>query len=355
MPPEASATIAAALEGPPAGRGFASPSPRDSETASCAAQPPPPLDLSIVIVSWNTRHVVRECLESVFANLGSLSAEVIVIDNASSDGSAELIAGAFPQVRLVANHINRGFAAANNQGLRVAKGRYVLLLNPDTVVLPDALQRTLDHAESHPTAGIIGCQVWESPQSVQRTCFRFPSPLNTLLWVTGASAWLSRSRIAGRAAYGPWQRESERDVDVVSGMFMLVRREAIDEVGLMDESFFVFAEEADWCRRFRNAGWRCVFAPVGRILHVNGGSQSTEQAAVKMYVEMQKSVLLFHRKHLGLISWATAKLLFSLSMVARTLWWRLWAALRIGRLSGQKARKSQAAARFHLTGAEPGW
>lgn len=306
-----------------------------------------PLDLSIIIVGWNTRDFLRDCLASIDANLGSLSAEVIVIDNASSDGSAEMIAAEFPCVRLIANTVNRGFAAANNQGLKAAGGRYLLLLNPDTVILDDVLPRITAWADAHPAAGVVGCQVLENEHTVQRTCFRFPSPLNTLMWVTGLSAWRPRSRLAGRAAYGPWQRDAERDVDVVSGMFMLVRREAFEQVGPMDEGFFVFAEEADWCRRFHDAGWRCVFAPVGRVLHVDGGSKSTDQVSVRMYVEMQKGWLRFHRKHLGLVGWAAAKLLFAVSMAARAIWWRCVAG------DDARARLSAAAARFHFTGKVP--
>ncbi len=313
------------------------------------------LDLSIVIVNWNTQHVIVDCLESVLANLGELSAEVIVIDNASTDDSARVIAERFPQVQLIANDANRGFAAANNQGMRIARGQYVLLLNPDTVVLDEVFEKTLDYARRHPDVGMVGCQVMGSAQTVQRTCFRFPSPLNTLMWVSGALAWFPRSRVAGRAAYGPWNRQDEREVDVVSGMFMFVRRQAIEQVGLMDEAYFVFAEEADWCYRFRSAGWRCVFAPVGRVMHVDGGSKSTEQASVKMYVEIQKSLLLFHRKHLGWRRWALSKLLFSTTMITRLLWWTVWAAIGVGTKSELKASQSAAAVRYQWTGREPAW
>lgn len=313
------------------------------------------LDLSIVIVNWNTQHVIVDCLRSVLANLGELSTEVIVIDNASTDDSVQVIAERFPQVQLIANDTNRGFAAANNQGMRIARGAYVLLLNPDTVVLDGAFDKTLAYARRHPDIGVLGCQVMESTQAVQRTCFRFPSPLNTLMWVSGALAWFPRSRIAGRAAYGPWNRRDEREVEVVSGMFMLVRCEAIEQVGLMDEAYFVFAEEADWCYRFRSAGWRCVFAPVGRIVHVDGGSKSTEQASVRMYVEIQKSLLLFHRKHLGWGRWALCKFLFLTTMVTRLAWWTMWAALGVGESSRHKASQSAAAVRYQWTGREPAW
>ena len=256
-------------------------------------------------------------------------------------------------MKLIVNDVNRGFAAGNNQGMRIARGRFILLLNPDTIVLGDVLQKTLEHARREPTAAVIGCQVMESETTVQRTCFRYPSSFNTLLWVTGLSAWFPRSRFAGRAAYGPWDRNTSRDVDVVSGMFMLVRRDAVEEVGLMDEDYFVFAEEADWCRRFRKAGWRCVFSPVGRILHVDGGSKSTEQASVRMYVEMQKNMLLFHRKQLGPASSAVTRVLFATSMVVRAIWWWLGSMIDAGAVSRAKARQSAAAAVYHWTGREP--
>ena len=339
MPPEARAVI-----------DVPKPQAKPAPAARCAAGT---LDISIVIVNWNTRHVVQNCLESVFAHLGSLAAEVIVIDNASRDGSAEMIAERFTRAKLIVNSENQGFAKANNQGMRIARGRYVLLLNPDTVVLDDVFRKTIEYADHHPDAAVVGCQVMESSATIQRTCFRFPSPLHTLLWVSGVSAWYPKSRIAGHAAYGPWGRDSNRDVDVVSGMYMLVRREAIEHVGLMDEDYFVFAEEADWCYRFRQAGWRCVFAPVGRILHVDGGSKSTEQVSIPMYVEMQKNLLIFHRKHLGLLCWGATKFLFSVSMIVRMLWWSFWGLSRTGELSRHKALQSAAAARYHWTGVEP--
>ncbi len=307
-------------------------------------------DLSVIIVNWNTRHVVGDCIESVLANLGSLDAEVIVVDNASDDGSAQMIAQDFPQVRLIANDDNRGFAAANNQGMRVAHGRYVLLLNPDTVVLDDVLERTVAWADVNPDAGVVGCQVLQDPDTIQRTCFRFPSPLGMGLWMSGAVACFPRSPIARWATYGSWQRETERNVDVVSGMFMLVRRVALQEIGPMDEGYFVFAEEADWCYRFRKAGWRCVFAPEGRILHLDGGGKSTEQASVKMYVQMQKGLLRFHRLHRSRVQWVATKALFATSMLVRMLWWKACSTLRIGRRPAHKAAQATAAARFHWLG-----
>ncbi|MDY7108507.1 MAG: glycosyltransferase family 2 protein [Planctomycetota bacterium] len=328
------------------------PSSSDSDVTPDAGVDAPVPDLSIIIVNWNARDLLRDCLDSIEANRGALGLELIVVDNASTDGSAAMIAREFPSVHLIANGRNAGFAAANNQGLRAARGRFLLLLNPDTVVLDDALTRALRRAEADPTIGILGCQARTAPEVIQRTCFRFPSPLTTLLWVSGLSSRFPRAPLLGWATYGPWDRRSEREVDVVSGMFMLVRREALEEVGLMDEAFFLYAEEADWCRRFRDAGRRCVLTPEACILHVHGGGNSTEQIGAHADVHKQQGTLQYHRKHRSFAAWLTTKMLFAVSSVLRTLWWSLWSALRIGRLSRAKAAQSARAMRFHWLNAE---
>lgn len=320
-----------------------------------ALPPPKVLDLSIVIVNWNTRQVLDDCLASVFRHLNGFRAEVIVIDNASTDDSVAFIRDRYPQVRLLCNTENNGFAGANNQGMAIARGRYFCLLNPDTVVLDDVFHRTIEYADAHDDVGVVGCQVWETRRTIQRTCFRYPSPLNTLMWVSGFSAWFPMHNLFGRAAYGRWSRQEVRDVNVVSGMYMLVKREAIEQVGLMDPDYFVFAEEADWCHRFTAAGWRCVFAPVGRILHVDGGSKSTQQASVKMYVEMQKNILLFHRRRRSRFDWIACACLFAVSMPLRAVWWSTVSSLIRGPMARHKARQSWAATAFHWLRREPNW
>ena len=310
-------------------------------------------DLSIVIVNWNTRDMLRDCLHSVHASLDDLDVEVMVVDNASSDGSAAMVEEEFPEVRLIANHDNRGFAAANNQGMKPSSGRYVLLLNPDTIVAPVTLNRMIRYADDHTDAAVIGCQVYESEHCIQRTCFRYPDPVNTLFAETGLSRLCSGSRLFGRYWMGDWDRKSEREVDVVSGMFMLVRREAIEQVGFMDESYFIFAEEADWCHRFRRAGWRCIFTPEARIIHRDGGGKSTEQISVRMYVQMQKSLLMFQRKNLGRRAWFTSWLIYVISTSLRTVLWTSLGVLQIGTRSTHRRKQAVAALRFHLTGREP--
>lgn len=310
-------------------------------------------DVSIIIVSWNTCDVLKNCLNSILRETQSHSYQIIVIDNDSKDGTQAMIRSNFPQIHLIENRENRGFAAANNQGLRVAQGRYCLLLNPDTLVLDGAIDKIIEYADHHPEYAVVGCQVMEDENKVQQTCCQFHSALNTLIWLSGLSYLFPESRVFGRERMGWWKRDTEKEVDVVSGMFMLVRREAIEQVGLLDEDYFIYAEEVDWCFRFWKAGWKCVFAPVARILHLDGGGKSTSQVSVRMYVQQQKSILIFKRKNLGFFSWAISKWIYILAMLQRALLWKLLSILKIGKSSSHQAEQALAALRFHLFGMEP--
>jgi len=250
------------------------PSPVRSALAPAAAPSPgaarlAPPDLSVIVVSWNTCDELRACLESVAAGVRGIMAEVVVVDNASTDGSPDMVMAQFPDVRLVRNADNLGFAAGCNAGLRVATGRYLLLLNPDTVVLGDVLAATVRYLDDHPDVGALGCRVLNTDHSLQLSCFRDPSVLNTLLSVTGL-ARLRWPRSLGREWMRTWQRDSERDVDVVTGCYLATRREVVDDIGLLDDGYFFCGEEADWCHRMREKGWTARFAPVGEIVHLDG-------------------------------------------------------------------------------------
>ena len=263
-----------------------------------------------------------------------------------------MVQAEFPGVVLIANTENRGFAAANNQGLRVAHGTHVLLLNPDTILLDGAVDKMLSWLDLHPDVGCVGCQVLESPGIIQRTCFADPGVLNIAIVELGLMRLARWIPAFGRPWYTDWDRRSERDVEVVSGMFMLVPRRVMDKVGMLDEAFFIYAEEADWCRRIRNAGWRCVFVPAGQIIHLDGGGKSTAQIRPKMYIQMQKSHLIYVRKHQGALAHAATKALFIGSAVLR---WIVFGALSLFRSDGNakaRVRLSAAALRFHFVGRE---
>jgi hypothetical protein len=175
----------------------------------------------------------------------------------------------FPRVRLIRNHENLGFAAGCNAGLEAATGRYLLLLNPDTIVLGDVIAATVRYLDEHPDVATMGCRILNADGSLQPSCFRDPSVLNTFLGVTGL-AKLPWPRFFGRERMTHWQRDSERDVDVVTGCYLATRREVIEDVGLLDAGYFFCGEEADWCRRMRIRGWVLRFAPVGDIIHLDG-------------------------------------------------------------------------------------
>ena len=226
-------------------------------------------DLSVILVSWNTRDELQACLESVVAGVRGISAELVVVDNASSDGSAAMVVDRFPDVQLVRNPENLGFAAGCNAGLEVATGRYVLLLNPDTIVLDDVLAATVQYLDEHPDVGAMGCRVLNADGSLQLSCFRDPSVLNAFLSVTGL-AKLPWPRCLGREWMTHWRRDSERDVDVVTGCYLATRREVVEDVGPLDAGYFFCGEEADWCRRMRARGWVLRFAPLGEIIHLDG-------------------------------------------------------------------------------------
>ena len=275
--------------------------------------------VTIIVVSWNTREVLRACLDSVYENAGAVDFEVIVVDNASVDGSAAMVANDFGRVRLIANSENRGFAAANNQGMALARGRYVLLLNSDTVMLDRALEKTVAFAEAHREAAVVGCRVLNPDHTVQRTCAMFPSALNLLLSSTYAYKLFPKSRFWGRELMTYWDRSDIRPVDVVSGCFMLVRREAVTQVGGMDEAFFMYGEETDWCYRFYRAGWKALFVPSACIIHLGGAS--TRQAASKMRLQLAGSILYFLKKHRSRAEYVVGCLLTALFFLVRIPVW----------------------------------
>jgi len=277
------------------------------------------VDLSIVIVSWNTRDITRECLRSVFDNLGRLDAEVWVVDNASEDGSADMVAEEFPQASLIRNDTNRGFAAGNNQAIAPAQGRYVLLLNSDTVVLGDVLTESVRYMDAHADVGVMGCRVLNPDRTMQETCFMLPSLLNVALLTSGLAKL--NAPFFGRERYRGWRRNSEREVGVVTGCYMMCRRGAIEQVGPLDETFFFCGEETDWCRRFRAGGWRLMFAPVGEIVHI--GNASGRRYDHKRDVLLTAGLVGYHRKHSGVLGAAACWAMLYAFNVSRWLGWTI--------------------------------
>ena len=285
--------------------------------------------VSIVIVSWNTRDILLDCLRSIREQTDA-SHEVIVVDNASVDGTVEAIRDSYPDTRIIANETNRGFAAANNQGAEIASGEFLLLLNPDTVILEHAIDRCLDRMATwrEERIGVLGCQVWENPDLIQKTCFAFPGPKAILTGYFRLDLILRLLPSVEDSEYSNWDRTTDRDVDVVSGMFMLMAREILDEDGLFDEQFFIYAEEADLCFRLSRRGFVRRFWTGAKILHLDGGSKSTDQIRPKMYVQLLDSILRFIRKNRGAIAYWSSRLALTFAMTIRIMVVGVLAAVR---------------------------
>lgn len=261
--------------------------------------------LSIVIVSWNVRRLLRSCLASLERGRGGMELEVIVVDGGSGDGSAEMVAEEFGWVRLVARPDNVGFPRGNNIGLGEASGRYCLLLNPDTEVVGEALATMVGYMEANRTVGALGPQLLYPDGSIQSSRRRFPGLLTGLF----ESTWLQPLAPAGllRRYYAEDLADGETaEVDWVMGACLLVRREAIEQVGLMDEGYFMYSEELDWCRRIKEAGWRVVYLPTAQVIHHEG--KSSEQAVTARHINFQRAKLRYFRKFHGRMTYVVLRL-----------------------------------------------
>jgi hypothetical protein len=252
---------------------------------------------SIIIVSWNVRDLLLRCLASLPQQDEGAEVEVIVVDNASEDGTAEAVRAAFPAVQIIANKENRGFTGGNNQGLARARGDFFFLLNPDTEVRPGALLELRRYLEEHPQVGIVGPRLRYADGSLQPSRRRFPDLLTLFTESTIVQQawpglpWLGRFYLAERSP------EATQAVDWVVGAAMLVRREVYEQVGGLDEGFFMYSEELDWCRRAAAAGWKVVYHPAAEVMHYEG--RSSQQAAAARHIHFFSSRVRYTRKYHG--------------------------------------------------------
>jgi len=253
-------------------------------------------DLSIVIVNWNTKEYLLRCLGSIFKLGQRMNWEVIVIDNGSQDGSGMEVKKSFPFVHLVENEKNLGFAKAANQGLQKASGRYALLLNPDTQVKGEAIEQLRSFMETHLEAGVAGPQLLNSDGSKQNSIANYPS-LATELLNKSLLRWLFPKKFPGK------ERDYSEpvEVDSVIGACMIVRRDAIDQVGLLDEDYFLFLEETDWCYRMAKVGWKIYHVPQAEVDHFQGKSAETVKKRAR--VEFYRSRYHFFKKNRGSLQW----------------------------------------------------
>ncbi len=282
------------------------------------------LDLGVVIVNWNTRDLLRDCLRSLAASDKRVRLQVIVVDNASSDGSADMVRAEFPTVTVIASTTNGGFSYANNLGLRelgfdseVMKTppRYALLLNPDTVVPPETFQVLIDYLDAHPGVGVAGPRLVMLDGRLDLACRRsFPTPEISLWRMTGLSKLFPRNRRFGRYNMTFLPDTQETEVDSVVGAFMLVRREAIVAAGLLDEVFWMYGEDLDWAFRIKEAGWTVMYLPRATVLHVKRAASRLNPRA---RTEFSRAMLLFYRKHYRTQTPLPLHLLILLGLLAR--------------------------------------
>lgn len=251
--------------------------------------------LTIQIVNWNAREHLRHALRSVFENAPDFPFEVLVLDNASQDGSVQMIEKEFPQVHLLVSERNLGFAKGHNELARHAHGRYRLILNPDTLIMPNALTKLARFAEEHPEAGIIGPKLLNPDGSLQYSCRRFPNPVAAIFRNTPLGRLFPNNRYTRDYLMLDWDHNSVREVDWVSGAAMLVRKEVYEQLGGFDEQFFIYVEDVDLCYRAWQAGWKVLYYPDAVIVHAIG--RSTDLVANKMIITFHQSMYKFYKKH----------------------------------------------------------
>jgi GT2 family glycosyltransferase len=253
------------------------------------------LDVSIIIVNWNGRELLRRCLSALRQSVTALTFEIFVVDNGSTDGSQDMLRQEFPEVKLMANSKNLGFAKANNQAMRCSQGRYILLLNSET--------------------GMAGCRLLNEDGSLQPSCTTFPTLFTELCIATGLDRLFPKSPLFGKYQMTYWDFNDVREVDSVRGAFMLVRAAAVKEVGLMDESYFMYSEEVDWCYQFKKKGWKIYYYPYAETVHIWGGS--VEQVRLKMLIQLYRSQIDFFRKNYGRLSAFLLKLIIGVNCLVR--------------------------------------
>ncbi len=273
------------------------------------------MDISAIIVNWNTKDLLVQCILSLKKSGFQGRLEILVVDNGSQDGSVEFIREHFPEVCLIPNKENLGFAKANNLGIQKSSGRYLCFVNSDVVVLGDCLAKLCDFMDQHPSVGIVGPRVLKPDLTVQDSCRKFPSPMTAFCDLAGPLWGGKLGRC--REHMTEFAHDKLISVDSLVGCFLFVRRQALEESGCFDERFFIYSEETDLCRRFRDKGWEIVFSPDASIIHHHGASSSKDPG--RFFVELYRSKIKYWKKHHSLPRQAAFLLFFYLYHISRIL------------------------------------
>jgi N-acetylglucosaminyl-diphospho-decaprenol L-rhamnosyltransferase len=277
------------------------------------------LVVSVIVVSYNTREMTMECLRTLQTDLRDLSAEIWLVDNASTDGSVDAIRTTFPKVNVIANTRNLGFGAANNQAMQQAKGDCFLLINSDAFPRPGAIRTMLSCLEAHPQVAAVGPCLRNRDGSLQRSCYRFPSPLRCLWENMLLTAAFPNDAVFGD--YRAWAHDSERYVDFVTGAALLVRRTVVEQIGHFDTNFFMYAEETDWQLRMHRAGWQVLFCPQAEVTHWAG--HSATRMKDRQFCEFNRATARYIRKHYGPGGWCVQRVAIVIGAMLRLMVWSL--------------------------------
>jgi GT2 family glycosyltransferase len=258
------------------------------------------LDISFVIVSWNSAKYLVDCIDSIYKTVCGPTFEVIVVDNGSSDGSPQVVRQKFPGVRLVVSSENLGFGKANNIGMVESKGRYICLANSDTVLLDGGAEKLFNFMEDHQDVGLAGPMVLNADRSQQASCRKIPSLWDYAVECFGMNGLFKKGTFFGGQFIRHLPLGVASSVDILSGCFLFARRAAVDMVGMFDERFYIYSEDLDWSMRFHAAGWKVMFNPTSRVIH--HGGVSSDLQPVRFYIEMYRSKLLLWGKYHGALS-----------------------------------------------------
>lgn len=306
------------------------------------------MTLSIIIVNYNTERLLKSCLESVYAGANGTPMDVWVVDNNSRDKSVPMVKSLFPMVQVIQNRANVGFSRANNIVISQSRSDYILLLNPDTLVIGDAIERVLRFMEKHPEVGIAGCKVLNRDGTLQLACRRsIPTPKVAFCRLIGLSRLFPQSPTM--AQYNMTYEDPDRthEVDAVSGAFLMIRKKAVADIGLLDERFFLYGEELDWCLRAKRAGWAVAYYPAAQIVHYKG--ESTKYNSRKAAVEFYRAMYLFHKKHFAKDHSSVTNLLIYSGILLKALssWRRFLFAAQL-RSNGEQQAVRQSAQKAAL-------
>jgi len=275
------------------------------------------IDASVIIVSWNSKQYLMKCLETINRHNHGIAAEVIVVDNASSDGTAEELRKRYPDVKLIESKVNAGFAKGNNIGIEKAVGRYICLVNPDVEFLDDCLMKLCQYMDTNGKVGICGPKILNKDGTVQYSCREYPTLWNNLCFALGLHRLFPQSALFSNELMSYFNHNELREVDALSGCFMVARREALIEVGLLDDGFFMYSEDVDWCKRFHDKGWKVVFNPETEAMHYGGGS--TANVSVKSAVEQERAILQYWSKHHGAVKTSLIRVILFIKHALRII------------------------------------